>query len=194
MPIPFKTLLLVEDNPLDASFIKDCLKPPISGVPWVFKVVEADTLADGLDKAGSCDVLLLDLTLPDSNGLETLRMFHNLDIPIIVVTAVDDVQMGITAVKEGAQDFLTKGKFTSESLQKSILYAMERYLRLAAEMHLRNLNDTLSGFKDDICKLTSSVREANKAMSKLIDGSNLEGCRNATAEEQPNRPAIQPSS
>jgi CheY-like chemotaxis protein/MinD-like ATPase involved in chromosome partitioning or flagellar assembly len=74
------------------------------------------------------DAILLDLSLPDSSGLDTLLQMrrHSLDIPIVVLTADDDDATALSAVGQGAQDYLPKTEWRPESLARSILYAIER--------------------------------------------------------------------
>jgi two-component system cell cycle response regulator len=92
------------------------------------------------------DVILLDLILPDSSGLETFRTVHALtpDIPIVVMTALDDKELALKAVREGAQDFLVKGELEVNQLVRSIQYSVERNRTLA---HIKRLSiiDDLTG-------------------------------------------------
>lgn len=92
------------------------------------------------------DVILLDLILPDSSGLDTFRTIHALtpDIPIVVMTALDDKELALKAVREGAQDFLVKGEMEVNQLVRSIQYSVERNRTLA---HIKRLSiiDDLTG-------------------------------------------------
>ncbi|MBI5142175.1 MAG: response regulator [Nitrospirae bacterium] len=119
-------ILLIEDNPGDALLISKML----STARDEFDFVNAETLADGLDLLGKAafDLLLLDLGLPDSVGLETLdcafsRFPH---IPIIVFTGLADEETGFEAVHRGAQDYLIKADVDTRQLMRSIRYSMER--------------------------------------------------------------------
>ncbi|MFQ5979960.1 MAG: response regulator [Candidatus Heimdallarchaeota archaeon] len=121
------TVLLVEDNPGDARLIQNMLsKASIA----TFNLLSAERLSAGFDhlSSGDIDVILLDLTLPDSHGLETFVKMHKQaqNVPIIVLTGLDDEDVAIKAAREGAQDYLVKGTITGPMLARSIRYAIER--------------------------------------------------------------------
>ncbi len=122
------SLLLVEDNPGDARLIREMLIDE-----WgrqAFDLVTATTAGQAMDllRDSAPDLLLLDLTLPDSTGLETIRRVQVAFplIPIIVLTGNQDRELALSAVKEGAQDFLVKNDLSSSLLVRSIRYALER--------------------------------------------------------------------
>jgi PAS domain S-box-containing protein len=121
------TVLLVEDNPGDARLIQEMLA---DGSGHRFRLWRADRLSAGLDmlSSGLVGVVLLDLSLPDSLGIETFcTMFaHAPQVPIIVLTGTDDEVMALHAVKTGAQDYLIKGEVNSNLLLRAMRYAMER--------------------------------------------------------------------
>ena len=121
------TVLLVEDNPGDARLIQEMLA---DGSGSRFRLWRADRLSAGLDmlSSGLVGVVLLDLSLPDSLGIETFcTMFaHAPQVPIIVLTGTDDEVMALHAVKTGAQDYLIKGEVNSNLLLRAMRYAMER--------------------------------------------------------------------
>ena len=83
------------------------------------------------------DIILLDLNLPDSNGIATVSEINEkaLDIPIVVLTGTDDPLLGVEAIKAGAQDYLVKGKVTAGIFERVLRYALERH---HARMLLRN--------------------------------------------------------
>lgn len=120
-------VLLIEDNPGDARLIREML---LEHTNIVFELVHADQLAKGLECLNSygVDVILLDLGLPDSQGIDSLhamlsRAHH---IPIVIQTGLSDEALAVSAVKAGAQDYLIKGQITSPLLSRSIRYAIER--------------------------------------------------------------------
>jgi len=120
-------VLLIEDNPGDARLIREM----IAEVPGAaFEVECAERLAQGLERlsAGGIGVVLLDLSLPDSMGLETFAKVyaHSPAVPIIVLTGNDDNNLALAAVKRGAQDYLVKGRLERELLLRSMQYAIER--------------------------------------------------------------------
>jgi len=120
-------VLLVEDNPGDARLKQEMLSE--AGAP-AFAMEQADMLSTGRERlaAGGIDAVLLDLGLPDSSGLDTFITVHAQapDVPIVVLTGLDDAELAITVVQEGAQDYLPKNKLDSELLVRTIRYAIER--------------------------------------------------------------------
>lgn len=120
-------LLLLEDNPTDAVLLQEMFtEEPL--VSFIFTWVEQ--LSEGLErlKAESFDVILVDLGLPDSQGLETFIKIreHAPYIPIVMLTGLDDEALAERALQEGAQDYLVKGQVTSHILARTIRYAIER--------------------------------------------------------------------
>ncbi len=115
-------VLLIEDNPADARLITEMLRDR-KGVD--FSVETAGRLSDGiklLSHSNDIDVLLLDLSLPDSGGIKT---FENIldnagNLPIIILTGLNDEMLAIEAVKKGAQDYILKGNFDGDTLIRSI--------------------------------------------------------------------------
>ena len=121
-------ILMVDDDPVDSRLVKQILKR--SSQTTEFMTETAESLANGLDylKRHSFDLVLLDLNLPDSQGLETVQKTHvvNPDIPIVVLTGLDDEQIGLDAIRKGAEDYLTKGDSLKYTLVRAIRYAIER--------------------------------------------------------------------
>lgn len=122
-------ILLIEDDPDDTLLIREMLTEVESSI-HSFRLDHADTLAAGLAAFGTdtYDVLLLDLGLPDSSGMDTLVAAARScqGGPIVVLTGLTDELFGIEAVKNGAQDYLIKGRISGEILTRSICYAIER--------------------------------------------------------------------
>jgi PAS domain S-box-containing protein len=121
------TLLIIEDNPGDARLVLEMLKVTGDGryaPEW------ADRLSTGLKflSEQKADLVLLDLGLPDSQGLETLDQVYALSprTPIVIMTGLDDESVGIQAVSRGAQDYLVKGKIDGKVLLRVIKYTLER--------------------------------------------------------------------
>lgn len=127
MPESPVRLLLVEDNPGDADLVREMLD---STKEAKFELSHAGRLADGLSLIAGRghDVVLLDLGLPDSSGLETFYGLHAAVpwIPVVVLTGSTDWETGIQAVAAGAQDFLVKGTVDGNTLVRRIRYALER--------------------------------------------------------------------
>ena len=121
-------VLMIEDNPDDVYLIKRLISLTVS-VPEI-TLETASSLKDGLDRLdqGGIGVVLLDLSLPDSGGLDTLLTLrqHWSHLPIVVQTGVSDENLGMEAVRLGAQDYLIKGESNIQLLVRSLRYAIER--------------------------------------------------------------------
>jgi PAS domain S-box-containing protein len=120
-------VLIIEDNPADVELIREILSDHREPV---FDIVHAGTLTAGLSvlSGGEIDVILLDLGLPDSQGIDTVSVMreNNPAMPIVVLTGLDDDELGFRALQEGAQDYLVKGEMSSPLLVRSVRYAIER--------------------------------------------------------------------
>ncbi len=124
----YNKILLIEDNPGDARLVELLL-----GESDLLncRITNKTTLAEGiriLEEEGDYAAVLLDLTLPDSRGFETLEQLLDRcpDNNVIVLTGLSDKSLGVKAVKAGAQDFLIKGAFDADLLAKSLRYSIER--------------------------------------------------------------------
>ena len=119
-------VLVVEDNPGDAKLVRAALAK--SGHRHEAEVVTCVSTAVERLHEGVFDVVLLDLSLPDSEGIATVSRVHSEHpgVAIVVLTGLDDEQMGIASVRMGAQDYLVKGEFNTPLLTKAIRYAIER--------------------------------------------------------------------
>ncbi|MCF8480892.1 MAG: diguanylate cyclase [Rhodospirillum sp.] len=120
-------VLVVEDNPGDSRLIEINLSEEVE---VHFRVVVQSDLAGamGVFAQRPFDVVLLDLFLPDSQGLSTLERFLAVaeETPVVVLSGLDDFSMAVQAVQRGAQDYLVKGKGDGELIRRSILHAIER--------------------------------------------------------------------
>lgn len=154
-------VLLIEDNVGDVRLIREMLREGThsnqrsSGVK--FEVEVAGTLQEGLLalEQRSFHIVLLDLSLPDSFGVETLRAITAEDhrTPIVVLTGLDDERFGLEAVQFGAQDYLVKGDIDGKLLTRAIRYAIERYM---IESALRAREEEYRSLIDDVFN-TSAV-------------------------------------
>lgn len=120
-------ILLIEDNPGDVRLLRQHLA---EGGARRFELVHADRLSAGLERLAetSFDVVLLDLSLPDSQGPDTvfrIRAASN-RMPIVVLTGVEDEALGLQLIQSGVQDYLVKGQVSSPLLTRSLRYAVER--------------------------------------------------------------------
>lgn len=119
--------MVIEDNPGDARLLKEALSTEeFHKLEFEHKV----TLKEGMEHLaeGNTDVVLLDLSLPDSHGFETFQKVSDVftDVSIIVLTGSDDHELAIRAMKEGAQDYLVKGDFDNRLLGRALRYSYER--------------------------------------------------------------------
>jgi len=133
MPAHAITVLMIEDNPIHARLIQNLM----DSSDLTYDLLTADSLAKGIERLdqGKIDVVLLDLVLPDSAEIATLESVRAAapDIPIIVLTSLDDVSLATKAVEAGAQDYLIKTDVNSMLLARSIHYAIERFRALSGE-------------------------------------------------------------
>src|SRR5688572_31786067 len=165
-------LLLVEDNPADARVVERHLKD--AGLAqctcdWV------QTAADAAERLQTVeyDLVLLDLGLPDASGLQALRALRAIAdmTPIIVLTGSDDYKQGLSAVREGAQDYLEKRRVNAGMLSRIVSYSVERssfhrdLLRATRRYQdlFNNVPVALFTAKHD-----GSLKTANAAFVKLI--------------------------
>jgi PAS domain S-box-containing protein len=123
-------ILLVEDNPGDVRLLQEILRDASS---VRCQITPAMSLAAAIQQLSLVetvrfDVILLDLSLPDSQGLSSFLNLHRraANIPIVVLTGSDDENLALTAMQQGAQDYLIKGQVDSNLLLRSIRYAIER--------------------------------------------------------------------
>jgi two-component system cell cycle response regulator len=141
-------ILLIEDSSADAKLIQEMLKDSSLPAP---DLVHASRLSDGLQRISEerFDALLIDLGLPDSKDIDTLRkvLIQAPETPIIVLTGLADEVTGVQAVQVGAQDYLVKGSVSGDLLIRSIRYAIERK-RLMTELRKLSLLDDLTGLNN----------------------------------------------
>jgi sigma-B regulation protein RsbU (phosphoserine phosphatase) len=127
MDIKTIKILLVEDNPDDVHLLGTVLGK-VTGTH--FQIETAPTLAAGIERlaAPDIDLVILDLTLPDSTGLDTFNGIQSRarDVPIIILSGMDDETLAVNAVHAGAEDYLVKGRADSQLITRAIFYAIER--------------------------------------------------------------------
>jgi diguanylate cyclase (GGDEF)-like protein/PAS domain S-box-containing protein len=145
------SVLLIENNPDDVALIRRSLAPSQS---FSASITHADTLRTGLEclKNDHIDVVLMDLGLPDGQGLDTFEQAFAAaaHVPIIILSGFDDEELAMQSVRKGAQDYFVKGQVNDSLLRRAILYAIERKKMLiahkrteerlrASEARLRNI-------------------------------------------------------
>src|SRR5919109_547388 len=143
-------ILMVEASPGDVRLLREHLISDGS-IAEVFEVVDVDRLTvalQSLDEA-DFDAVLLDLSLPDSQGLGTLTRMHAAKpgMPIVVLSSLDDEVLGLQFLRAGAQDYLVKSEVTRSLLRRSLRYAVERK---RAEVELRRSEIFLESIVENI--------------------------------------------
>jgi two-component system, NarL family, sensor histidine kinase UhpB len=120
-------ILVVEDNPVDFYLIEGMLQSRGAGVDNIHSVSRVEEAVDFLDK-NKVDLVLLDLSLPDSFGIDSFLGIKSQTqhIPVIILTGQTESETALEVIKHGAQDYLVKGDFKADLLVKSIQYSIER--------------------------------------------------------------------
>ncbi|CAN5505755.1 hypothetical protein BH10CYA1_BH10CYA1_40110 [soil metagenome] len=164
-------ILIVEDSSVFANAIEHLLRRKHTGVGAILR---AETVESAIDQLTDKEIaiVLLDLTLPDSAGIETLRtVAGHTTAPIVVLTGDDDENLALEALSHGAQDYLVKGDITQGQLVRSINYAIERQKcnqLIAEKIRLYEQRD------DFIATLTHDLKNpligANRILELIVDG------------------------
>lgn len=118
-------ILLIEDNPADVRLIKEYLNESDIN----YKLTITDRVSDALIKMRKQhDIILTDLGLPDSNGLDSLKKLKETgtQVPIVILTGLDNKEYALISIQEGAQEYLSKNNLDSDSLSKSIKSRVEQ--------------------------------------------------------------------
>jgi DNA-binding response OmpR family regulator len=157
------SVLLIEDNPDHAALLVKLLSA--SEMPR-FTIAQAGTLADGIQRLtqGGIDLVMLDITLPDSQGVNTFRQVSAAapEVPVVVLSGIMDVALAIEVVQYGAQDYLVKGHVDNHLLLRSAQYALERK---RAQVALQRARDEL---ESHVAERTAALREANNRLHAEI--------------------------
>lgn len=133
MSIDTIRILLIEDNPVEALLMKSVLTRSAAKNAYLpgVELVSAKLFAAGLEclAEGNIDVVLLDLSLPDADGLETLVKLREQEpnVPVVVLTGRDDESLALEAMQVGAQDYLVKGQVDGPNIVRAVRYAVERH-------------------------------------------------------------------
>jgi diguanylate cyclase (GGDEF)-like protein/PAS domain S-box-containing protein len=162
------TILIIEDNPGDIRLLQEMLR---ESKIINFKTLVSVTLQQAIEvlKQEHVDIILLDLNLPDSLGLSTFNSINNVthDIPIVILSGLNDEELATTVIKEGAQDYFVKGSFDSKLLGRAILYAIERK---KAENTLKEYELIVENASDAIFSVTmdGKITHWNKGAERLF--------------------------
>src|SRR5258705_5354911 len=145
------SILIIEDNPADQVLLYENLKCTQLSISDI-KI--ADTLAGGISllKQQSFSLIFLDFFLPDSSGLESFTELakENSKIPVVILSGLSDTQLSLKAISLGAQDFLIKGDYTDQFLEKTIIYSIERKKNLQIIEENNERHNTISKASNDI--------------------------------------------
>jgi PAS domain S-box-containing protein len=171
-------LLLIEDNPTDVLLLEDAIAQVAT---LSIEITHVGRLSAALEKLDEerFDVVLCDLGLPDSQGLDTFCDLHKAhpDVPTLVLTGFDDDATGLRAIQQGAQDYLIKGQMNGHVLARVIRYSIER-TQSAAALHesQRFLHSTLNALSSHISVLDENgtiiaVNHAWQRFAEENDGS-----------------------
>ena len=163
MPSEILPILLVEDNPEHVELLRQLLATPELSH---FHLETVGSLADALDwlRTGSIELILLDLTLPDSDGLETfIRVFEAApQTALVVLSGINDVGLALETVQLGAQDYLVKGRVDNHLLLRAMHYAIERK---RAQVELQRAHDAL---EDRVRERTAALIQTNAKLQAEI--------------------------
>ncbi len=122
------TVLLVEDNPGDARLLEESLTEVAGDT---FRLIWVQDLASALERISAelLDAVILDLNLPDSDGFETFSRIHEkcTELPVLVLTGLEDDQLGLRAIQHGAQDYINKSDAAGSKIARSLRYSVERH-------------------------------------------------------------------
>jgi signal transduction histidine kinase len=161
-------ILLVEDNPGDARLLRETFREITD---TKFELTHVEQLNEAITQLAkfNFDAILLDLSLPDSQGVETVERVLSAapSLPIIVLTGLADESIGIRAVRKGAQDYFIKGQTSSDLLVRAINYSIERK---RIEEELRKTRDELEiRVKERTLKLEKAIDELRKEILRRIE-------------------------
>lgn len=169
---PPRVLLLVEDNPGDAQLVNEMLGEVASER---YQVLHVPLMAQALDtlRAKDVDVVVLDLRLPDCEGIDTVKAVREIDrdVPIVVLTGSDDEQLAMSCIDAGAQDYLPKTEVRPQALRRAIGYAITRI----RDAQVRLLQETLSSYR------TLSSATQGTLITASLAGSGAVALRNPEA-------------
>ena len=161
-------VLLVEDNVGDARLMMELLKEYENLEYTIHHVIR---LSDALQilNEHQIDIILLDLSLPDSFGFETFTSMRDQaqNIPIVLLTGLDDENLAVNALKQGAQDYILKGQLDSALLIRAIKYAIERQ-RLVVEMEKSRELEQHLAYHDVLTNLPNRLLFYDRLQQALV--------------------------
>ena len=174
-------VLLIEDNPDFVCLVHEYLMTIRS---TQVRIEDCKRLSEALTRLSEdssiFDLILLDLNLPDSYGLETFTKVHQLapKLPIVILSGLADEEIALQAVREGAQDYLVKGDISGDLLWRVMCYALERMsideelrrVRDESEIRVRERTSELAAANDALKKMVKKVTKAGEEVRKGLQG------------------------
>jgi len=158
-------ILLVDDDPDIHMIVKRILSNNTSSSQFKLKSAERISAATKILSDTDIDIILLDLHLPDSDGVETVEKLHSLNpkIPIVVLTILDDERIGAESIKSGAEDYLVKGESLHDVLIRTIRHAIDRRIIKSKLIDMHNeLMKSNNENKALLRSITSIIISINK--------------------------------
>lgn len=162
-------ILIIDDEPVIRELLRSILEKSHYQVLTAVSAQEGTRIIEQED----LDLILLDLNLPDSQGLDTVRRFSAIvgsKVPITVLTAMNDDELGVQAVQLGAEDYLVKGQYDTRLMMRSIKYSIERN-RLKKELLQMSTSDELTGLynrRGFKMLIEQKIKEAKRSKKALV--------------------------
>src|ERR1700689_5136880 len=161
-------VLLVEDNAGDARLLREMFSKERSDSFEFTHLLRMSEAVAHLAKGG-VDIVLLDMGLPDGHGLETVRRAHAAapNVPLIVLTGLDDEALASEAMKAGAQDYLIKGQVENRALPRALRHAIERH-RIQIETEFIAQHDALTNLPNRLLlndRVSQAIRLSRRRMT-----------------------------
>jgi sigma-B regulation protein RsbU (phosphoserine phosphatase) len=169
-------ILLVEDNAGDARLLREMFR---TEKPGSFELTHCLRMSEALIHLakGGVDIILTDLGLPDAHGLEAVRRAHEVapNVPVIVLTGLDDESLAAEAMKEGAQDYLIKGQIENRALPRALRHAIERHrMQIEADqikkMQLQLKDDFLSHVSHELRSPLTAIYQFGTILADGLAG------------------------
>lgn len=162
-------VLLVEDNPADARWVREILADDAAEFGLVHVSSVHDAVEQLSDRQPAIDAVLLDLSLPDETGLDTLRrvVAAARGAVVVVMTGQGDENLGRTAMQEGAQDYLVKGQVDARTLRRALRFAIERQTVLQKLSHRDDLTG-LHNRRGFLIQAEQAIRIARRQRTSLL--------------------------
>lgn len=145
------SILVIEDNPADQELLVENLQNTNLSIS---DIKTADRLSDAITllRQQAFSLIFLDFYLPDSSGMESFTVLskENSKIPVVILSGLSDTELSLNAISLGAQDFLIKGDYTEQSLEKAVRYSIERKKNLEIIEENNERHNTISKATNDI--------------------------------------------